>query len=252
MLDRCASLFYLLRNMSSNLTEPIDIDAERLTYWYLRLNGFLTITSFIVHPDKNEKNPRTEVDILGVRFPHRSERGFPDDKNGLRVPEGKIFFVLTEVKTGKGAKINPTLTNPEEDNIRRIVCALGPFADKTKENEAVDALYKKRGFEDSSYAIAILSVGNGKSKGGNSKYPEYRQITFKEILLFIYKRFSSFKGAKKSHSQWDAEGKKLWAVMEKYSNTDKDESEKFVKAFKPIPSVRATLKSAPVLVGGPA
>ena len=53
--------------------EPkFNIDAERLAYWYLRLNGCLTIQNFVVHPDKGREQ-KTDVDILAVRFPHRAE-----------------------------------------------------------------------------------------------------------------------------------------------------------------------------------
>ena len=50
----------------------MDIQPERLAYWYLRLNGFLTIPNFVVHPDTGS-NQETEVDVLGVRFPYRAE-----------------------------------------------------------------------------------------------------------------------------------------------------------------------------------
>jgi hypothetical protein len=49
-----------------------EISSEKLAYWYLRLNGFLTITNFIVHPDFG-RSQRTDVDILGCRFPYRQE-----------------------------------------------------------------------------------------------------------------------------------------------------------------------------------
>ena len=50
----------------------MDIHPEKLAYWYLRLNGFLTIPNFVVHPD-NGSNQKTDIDILGVRFPYRAE-----------------------------------------------------------------------------------------------------------------------------------------------------------------------------------
>jgi len=34
------------------MTHVIRIDPENFAYWYLRLNGFLTITNFVVHPDE--------------------------------------------------------------------------------------------------------------------------------------------------------------------------------------------------------
>jgi hypothetical protein len=58
----------------------MQITPEQLAYWYLRLNGFLTIRNFIVHPDAGS-DQRTDVDILGVRFPYRAELSPHDMKD---------------------------------------------------------------------------------------------------------------------------------------------------------------------------
>ena len=55
------------------------ISSERLAYWYFRLNGFLQIENFIVHPE-NRGSQRTDADLLGVRFRHRVERAFDGGK----------------------------------------------------------------------------------------------------------------------------------------------------------------------------
>ena len=46
----------------------MEITAGQLAYWYLRLNGLLNIPDFVVHPEQGG-NQRTDVDVLGVRFP---------------------------------------------------------------------------------------------------------------------------------------------------------------------------------------
>lgn len=48
------------------------VSHELVANWFLRLNGFLATRNFIVHPDQ-AGNQITEVDLLGVRFPHRQE-----------------------------------------------------------------------------------------------------------------------------------------------------------------------------------
>jgi hypothetical protein len=43
---------------------------EKLAYWYFRLNGFMTMESFILHDESRKGLPqRTDADIYGVRFP---------------------------------------------------------------------------------------------------------------------------------------------------------------------------------------
>jgi hypothetical protein len=41
------------------------LTAEDVTYWYLRLNGFLTIQNFIVHGNRRGRT-KTDIDVLGV------------------------------------------------------------------------------------------------------------------------------------------------------------------------------------------
>ena len=45
----------------------MDISSERLAYWFLRLNGFLTQYNFVVHPEGADEyghyNQQTEVDV---------------------------------------------------------------------------------------------------------------------------------------------------------------------------------------------
>ena len=56
------------------------LDPEKVAYWYFRLNGFLQIENFVVHPERRG-GQRTDADLLAVRFRHRAERlfGSPND-----------------------------------------------------------------------------------------------------------------------------------------------------------------------------
>ena len=44
--------------------EPLD--PEKVAYWYLRLNGFLQIENFVVHPS-GRGGQRADADLLAVR-----------------------------------------------------------------------------------------------------------------------------------------------------------------------------------------
>jgi hypothetical protein len=58
------------------------VKTEDLAQWYFRLNGFLTVPNFILHPLR-KGGARTDVDVVGIRFPYRREfatlRGEIDD-----------------------------------------------------------------------------------------------------------------------------------------------------------------------------
>src|SRR2546421_2682459 len=71
-LERACIADELLRSLDRPDSETVEIKSEQLAYWYLRLNGFLSIPNFVVHPDEGRRQ-RTDVDLLAVRFPYRSE-----------------------------------------------------------------------------------------------------------------------------------------------------------------------------------
>jgi hypothetical protein len=79
------------------MEKEIKIKSEKLTYWYFRLNGFLTIPNFVVHPDRGREQG-TDVDILGVRFPYRAElleNPMSDDE--VFTTKDKPYIVIAEV-----------------------------------------------------------------------------------------------------------------------------------------------------------
>ncbi len=54
------------------MNEIRPLDPEKIAYWFFRLNGFLTIENFVVHPEliSDGTSQRTDADILAVRFPY--------------------------------------------------------------------------------------------------------------------------------------------------------------------------------------
>ena len=76
--------------------KPPRMNPERVASWYLRLNGFLQIENFYVHPE-GRGGARTDADLLAVRFPHRAERRYDnphdimeDDTGGPALSSEKI------------------------------------------------------------------------------------------------------------------------------------------------------------------
>lgn len=82
---------------------------ELLTRLFLRLNGYFT-TSLIIHSEK-KGNIKTEVDIIGIRFPYhsQSEREIRESKI-LEIEDNFIDIVVTEVKSN-GSKFNSPLSD---------------------------------------------------------------------------------------------------------------------------------------------
>lgn len=62
----------MLTRSELSVNVPIDLNPESVAHWFFRLNGCATIKNFVVHPDQCGSQ-RTDVDVLAIRFPHRSE-----------------------------------------------------------------------------------------------------------------------------------------------------------------------------------
>ncbi len=83
--------------------------SETLAYWYLRLNGFIPLRNFVLHPLRGAENKQAaDSDLLAVRFPHVYEEtgGQPNDwdhrlKDWGFLPEQEVISLIIEVKRVK-------------------------------------------------------------------------------------------------------------------------------------------------------
>ena len=97
------------------------INPEHLAYWYFRLNGFMTTVNFVVHPEDGSEQ-RTDVDVLGVRFPYRAEllsQSMVDDAPFILEKE-RPYIVIAEVKKDL-CKLNRPWTRKGDQNMNRIL-----------------------------------------------------------------------------------------------------------------------------------
>lgn len=100
------------------------INPENLAYWYFRLNGFFTITNFIVHPEMGI-GQRTDVDIFGVRFPYRQELLYsPMEDEFIFTRFQKPYIIIAEVKTDR-CSLNGPWTNSHLGNMQRVLRSFG-------------------------------------------------------------------------------------------------------------------------------
>jgi hypothetical protein len=177
---------------------------ERLAYWYLRLNGFLTIENFVVHPDSGT-NQRTDADLLGVRFGNRRENLIQPMKDDSLIAESHAYcnVVIAEVKSGACA-LNGPWTDKEEENIQRVLSAIG-CVPNGELHDAASGLYESGLYESELATIRLLAFGD---RRGLLK-PSVRQIIFDEMLDFIYSRFQEFRNQKSSVGNWSRDGQKL-------------------------------------------
>jgi hypothetical protein len=193
------------------------IRAEQLGYWYLRLNGFLTIPNFVVHPEQG-RNQETDVDRLAMRFPYRKElRRMEDDEVFTRIRE-KSYIAFAEVKVSL-CTLNGPWTNPDRQNMQKVLRALGAFPDG--ENELVaQALYDHGFFKSQLYYVSLVCIGRQENPQVAKSYPNVPQIVWPQVLTFIYSRFRQYRQQKVSHGQWDRQGHDLWNWSEQCGDAE--------------------------------
>lgn len=192
--------------------KPFYFSAEKLAYWFFRLNGCLFLENFLVHHEIRTKGNSTEVDLLSVRFPYRQELKL----TGAAMPDHDVFnddkieVIFAEVKSNQPCSINPSWLNSKVGNMERMLYIVGaiPEGEVTK---AATSLYEKYSYESETCRIRLFAIGSEKNaylaRG-------ITQLDWSDVLFFIYKRFSDYRKFKTEHKNWDDTGKKLFEMSE--------------------------------------
>jgi len=204
------------------------ISAEQVGYWFFRLNGCLILENFLIHHERRG-NEGTDVDILGVRFPYRNELADSEqpieDHDVFRCSE-KVEIILAEIKTGQ-CNLNGPWTDPNKRNMNRVLQALGAFS-KGEIDQVSNDLYSKAIFQNDKYLCRLFALGLYPNDKLN---PSPVQLTWDEILSFIYLRFTKYQKYKTQHRQWNQVGQDLFSMV--INNSDE---KSFIKAVQVGPS----------------
>lgn len=200
--------------------------SEQVASWYFRLNGYLTTTNFVLHPDMGTVQ-RTDVDIVCVRFPWRRETAGKEliDEKWVRSLGQTLSVVIAEVKEGQ-CKLNGPTRDPERENLQRVLRALGTFQDQDVDAVA-KALYSRGRWQNQSggchCCVCLCCIGSSQNHQLAVGFPECQQITWGEIAMFIHHRFMCHMDHKKQHQQWDDVGNHLWKLATTLSFADFEE-----------------------------
>lgn len=202
------------------MTTPVEpLDAEKLAYWYLRLNGYLQIENFVVHPG-GRGGQRTDADLLGVRFPHRAERliddpddVMADDLETLGSDGRAVDVVIAEVKRGQRCVLNGPWTKPEGQNIDRVLAAIGCLPPQSI-GPAATALYRTGLYAGDGLRVRLIAFGMSYNTELADRYQLVAQIVWNQVIEFVWKRLRRYLRQKADIHQWDAQGRRLRALAE--------------------------------------
>jgi hypothetical protein len=196
------------------------LDPEKVAYWYFRLNGFLQIENFVVHPERRG-GARTDADLLGVRFPQRAERLYDnpadvmtDDRDRLALSADLVDVIIAEVKTNQPCTLNGPWTQADRQNIHRVLAAIGCLAADCIDDAAAN-LYRV-GVHDTGRGLRVrlVAVGREREAGLNARLPGVTQIAWSELLGFIRDRMHAYRQQKSDVGQWDEQGRLMMRLVE--------------------------------------
>ena len=168
---------------------------ETLAYWYLRLNGFIPMRNFVLHPLSKAKNRHAaDSDLLAVRFPHVFEEigGQPNDwdhtlKDWGFLPENEIIGLIVEVKTGKEVREADVVKAFSEERNRQAIRRIGMVENV---NSVVEELRGKSIARRDAYCIGKLLFTASKREG------IWLNITLQEAECFIQERLNKYSDPK--------------------------------------------------------
>jgi len=211
-------------NQASPRSAAVSLDPEKVAYWYFRLNGFFQIENFVVHPARHG-GQRTDADLLGVRFPHRAERLFDDrndimadDEQRLALSRDWTDVVIAEVKTNQPCTLNGPWTREDRQNVHRVLAAAGCLPPDHIEQAARDIYRAGAHVSRLGLRIRLVAVGRQRSEELSAAYPEVVQLTWPEMLAFIWDRLRRYRQQKTQVDQWDAQGRKIKRIADTSPN----------------------------------
>jgi hypothetical protein len=184
--------------------------AEGIATWYLRLNGYLTTTNFVLHPETGSVQ-LTDVDVVAVRLPWRRETAGGEliDDEWVGSHGEVTSVVIAEVKKAGPCRLNGPTRDPERRNLQRVLSALGAFRPEQVDDVAT-LLYSRGGWHNEHHRALLCCFGDDINRQLSRDLPDCQQLTWSNVSRFIHRRFTAHMDQKKQHQQWDDLGQWLW------------------------------------------
>jgi hypothetical protein len=167
---------------------------ETLTYWYLRLNGFIPMRNFVLHRADLEARQSADTDLLAVRFPHVYEEigGKPEDWDearftgwGLNLARHLAFIV--EVKTGQ---VDAEIISWRPKRLATALRRLGMF-EEGQVPGIVEPLGRAATVDVGAWTVAKVLVTGEPPPNGH-----WLSLTLAEADTFIANRITKYRIAK--------------------------------------------------------
>lgn len=197
----------------------IEINSESLANLYLRVNSFFILSNFIIHTETTDpSDARTDVDVCGIRFPNTRIFINEDIKDDIPFNESKKpICVIVEVKTNDKCQINRSIRN--QDTLYRTLQVIGVFTNDENE-KAADCLLETGKYEADNFIFFLVGIGSRESRSFEKNYTDGLQITWDNVLKFLFDRFNQVQRQKRNNVQWESIGKYFFKLAIQSSDFD--------------------------------
>lgn len=194
------------------------LNAEDVAEWYLRLNGFLLLRNVLVHGDRKRDGPRTEIDVLGVRFRHRCEHLNEPMRDDEWIKEAnRTIVVICDAKRG-AEDFNEAWTNRDRKVMESVLAFVGVIP-PCEWSRVAGELYDIGRSEWQDILITLLLIHHD-PHDQISRLKSAKQIQIEHASRFIHRRFKEHGTIKLDHNQWGPSGKTLWDLYEQFRNLE--------------------------------
>lgn len=197
----------------------VRINTERFALGFLRVNGFFSLTNFVVHPDDENQGQKTDVDVAAIRFPFREELLInPMEDHPIFTQFNKPLILIGEVKSGVN-RINDSWTNLSNLNMNRIFSTIGALQ-KHNNDILIRNLFNSGGFQSEFYYFNLICFGREKNEELQERLPNLIQFTWEDCLIFGFERFQRYSRIKHHHPQWDDDFRPIWNLAMDSTNLE--------------------------------
>jgi hypothetical protein len=198
---------------------------EIFVTWYLRLNGYFTVPSFVIHAGDDLTRikgdvigNRTEVDTIALRLPYsREESGtrFPLDCQLIAGVDGRFDVIFAEAKSGTSDSPNKIWRNKDHPSVEYLLRFLGWHQEHDEIATAAKVLAEQYTYEESNLRMRYIVFAERVNAAWSKKGVKY--ITFDDCIKFIAEErgqcwANSGIGRRSMHDQWNPMLKRVFDI----------------------------------------
>lgn len=128
------------------------------------------------------------------------------------------LLFIAEVKL-RECRLNGPWTDPEDGNLDRVLRAVG-LHQPEEVGGIAETLYTQHRYVGSRSEVRLYAIGDEGDEDLRRRRPGVFTLLWADVLGFIHDRFTSYRGVKADHQQWEDIGHRLFDLAVGEPNRD--------------------------------